>query len=114
MEKTLQEKYLRFVGYEPGDPAKGIGPTVQTPNISYAEFVEAEMEFADELASQKIAKTTQNIAKQAASTGLRPDGSSAKRLDLSKAPEEMTDEELSAAIGASLPRDPRGRFTSNK
>lgn len=111
LEKALQQKYLRFVGFDAGDPEKGVSPTVQNPDISYAEFVEAEMEFSDELASQKVFKTTQNIARQAATTGLRPDGSTPKRMDLTKAPEDMSDEELQAAIKATMPRDARGRFT---
>lgn len=101
---AMQAKYLRAVGY---DGEKNI---VADPDMSYLDFVEAEMEFADEVASLKVADTTKNIAKQAASTGLRPDGSSAKGLDLNKAPEDMDKEELEAAINASMPRDSRGRF----
>jgi hypothetical protein len=112
-EEAMRMKYLRFVGFNPGDPQRGISPTVQSPEISYADFVEAEMEFSDELASQKVQQTTQNIAKQAASTGLRPDGSSPKRMDLNKAPGDMSEDELKAAIKASMPRDARGRFASN-
>lgn len=111
LQSALQEKYLRFVGFNPGDSARGIAPSVQDPDISYSDFVEAEMEFADEIASQKTARTTQNLAKQAASTGLRPDGSSAKRLDLNKSPEDMTDEELETMVSATMPRDSKGRFT---
>jgi hypothetical protein len=111
---ALNQRYLRFVGYNPGDASKGVQPSVQNPDISYLDFVEAEMEFADEVASQRIVNTTQNIARQAANAGLRPDGSSAKPLNLNKAPEDMTDAELKAAINASLPRDTRGRFASQK
>lgn len=114
VEQALQKDYLTFVGYNPGDPQKGISPTVANPDVSYAEYVEARMEFADEIASMKLQGTTQNIAQQAATTGLRPDGSAPKRMDLAKDPTQMSDEELKAAIGATLPRDARGRFTSSK
>lgn len=100
---AMNTKYLRAIGYNPGDPQRGIPETVVNP-ISYYEFVEAEMEFADELAAQRVERTTENIARQAAQTGLRPDGSSAKSLNLNKAPEDMTDEELDAAIAATLPK----------
>lgn len=100
---AMNTKYLRAIGYNPGDPQRGIPESVINP-ISYYDFVEAEMEFADELAAQRVERTTENIAKQAAQTGLRPDGSSAKSLNLNKAAEDMTDEELQAAIAASMPR----------
>lgn len=111
---ALNKKYLRTVGYDPGDPDKGVPPTIQNPDIGYLEFVEAELEFADELNSSHLATSTRNIAKQAASTGLRPDGSSVKRMDLTKAPEDMSDEELEAVVKQNLPRDTRGRFLSQK
>lgn len=109
---AMNKKYLQFVGYEPGDPERGIPPRVARPGIRYLDFVEAEFEFADELAAERQVRSTENIAKQAAQTGLRPDGSQTKRLNLNKSPDEMTDEELNAAISQTLPRDSRGRFTS--
>jgi hypothetical protein len=109
---AMNQKYLQFVGYDPGDPQRGVPPTVQRPGIRYLDFVEAEFEFADELASERQQRTTENIARQAAQTGLRPDGSQAKRLNLNKSAEEMTDEELAAAIDSTMPRDAKGRFTS--
>jgi|GEM_PF-4526707 len=96
---AMNSKYLRFVGYNPGDPERGIPESVQYSDVSYLEFVESEMEFADELASHKVAESTKNIAKQAATAGLRPDGSTAKRLNLNQAPEKMTIDELYASIG---------------
>lgn len=101
---AMNQKYLRFVGYNPGDPEKGIPESVQHADISYREFVESEMEFVDELASQKIAESTKKIVKQSATTGLRPDGSSAKRLNLNKSEKDMTMEELYAAIGQKPPK----------
>lgn len=85
--------YLQAVGY---DTQTG---RVENSNIRYAEFAEGIMELADRISNQKVAKTAKNIAKQTATTGLRPDGSSAKRLNLNKSPGDMTDEELDAVIG---------------
>jgi pyruvate/2-oxoglutarate dehydrogenase complex dihydrolipoamide acyltransferase (E2) component len=100
---AMNQKYLRYVGYTAGDPSRGVPESVQIPDVSYLEFVEAEMEFADEIARHRVENTTRNIAKQAATTGLRPDGSRAKRLDLNKDPEMMTDEELDARIAQAVP-----------
>ena len=96
--KAIDQKYLQITG---ANPATG---TVDNPNISYLEFVEAEIEFGQRLAESMSRNTANNIAKQAATTGLRPDGSSAKRLNLNQAPENMTDEELYAAIGQKPPK----------
>lgn len=105
---AMNSLYLQSVGYDAGDPSRGIPESVQNPNVRYADFVEAQMEFAEALLADKQARTTQNIAKQAASTGLRPDGSSAKRLNLNQEPENMTDEELDASL-ASMGLAPKKR-----
>lgn len=89
---AINSWYLASVGYD----AKT--DTVANPNLRYADFVEGIMELADSMAGAKVEKTQTNIAKQAAQTGMRPDGSSAKRLNLNKAPEAMTDEELKAVL----------------
>lgn len=98
---AISRKYLQDIGYDPGDLQRGIPETVANP-ISYYDWVDAQVELADELAAQRVERTTENIAKQAAQTGLRPDGSSAKSLNLNKNPEDMTDEELQAVISQSL------------
>lgn len=72
--------------------------------IRYKDFVDSVYELAEEIASTKTQSASRNIAKQAAQTGLRPDGSSAKRLNLNKEPEDMTDEELDAYLSRNLPR----------
>lgn len=102
---AMNRRYMAMVGFDPKTR------TVETPDIRYSDFVESEFELADEIASTQVANTTKNIAKQAANTGLRPDGSAAKGMDLSKHPEDMTNEELNAVIKANMPRDARGRFT---
>ena len=61
------------------------------------------MELSTRLAKSMTADTAKNIAKQAAQTGVRPDGSSAKRLNLNKAPQQMTTEELYAVLGQKPP-----------
>ena len=105
---AINKWYLATVGYNSQTNS------VQNANVRYADFVEGIMELADNMAGVKTTKTASNIAKQAASTGLRPDGSSARGLDLGKAPEDMTDEELNAVISRDLPRDIRGRFIPQK
>lgn len=96
---ALSRRYFQMVGLNPGDPQSGIPLTVEQPGIRWKDFVEGEFELADEIAFTKNNETAKNIARQAATTGLRPDGSSAKRLNLNKAPEDMTMDELYAASG---------------
>jgi len=93
---ALNEMYLSSVGYD-----KETGQ-VANPNIRYSDYIEGMMELVERTAATKTQKSTKNIARQAAQTGLRPDGSKAKRLDFNKAPEQMTDEELDAFISGKL------------
>lgn len=95
---AVNQWYLGMSGHDANSQ------TVNNPNIGYAEFVEGFMELVQETAGQKNAQSVKNIAKQAATTGLRPDGSSAKRLNLNKAPQEMSMEELYASIGQKPPK----------
>lgn len=97
---ALNRQYLEYVGYRQQPDGSSV---VERPGIRYADFIDAQFELANAIASEKVVKSSQNIAKQAAATGLRPDGSTAKRLDLTKAPEQMTDEELDAVLGT-LPK----------
>lgn len=89
--------YLQMSQFDPQNKKVG------NPGISYAEFVESYMELVEETATQKNVRTVKNVAKQAATTGLRPDGSQAKKLNLNQAPEKMSMEELYAAIGQKPP-----------
>lgn len=89
---SLNNWYLGMSGYDANTE------TVSNPQVGYGEFVEGVMELAEEIANAKVSRTKQNIAKQAATTGLRPDGSQAKRLNLNKAPEDMSDDELDAVL----------------
>lgn len=94
----INSLYLELTGY---DQKTG---KVANPNLRYADFVEVQMALSDRLATQKVEASVKNVAKQAAATGLRPDGSSAKRLDLSKDPSNMSIEELYASIGQKPPK----------
>lgn len=94
---AINEWYLANVGFNPQTGS------VKNADVRYAEFVDGIMELADEMAGHKVATTTKNIAKQAASTGIRPNGSTAKSLNLNQAPEAMSDDELEALISAAIP-----------
>jgi len=95
---TMSRLYFNTVGY---DPNTGF---VDKPNVRWSEFVESYMEFAEEIASTKNQETVKNVTKQAAQTGLRPDGSSAPRMNLNKAPQDMTIDELYASLGQKPPK----------
>ncbi len=89
---AINSWYLSTVGY---DQQTG---QVKTPDVRYADFAAGIMELSETIGSRKAVDTAKNVAKQARTTGLRPDGSSAKRLDLSKSPDQMSDEELDAFL----------------
>lgn len=94
---SLNSWYLDMVGFDPETK------TVEKPGIRYAEFIDGMYELAEEIAATKVEKATREIKSQVARTGLRPDGSSAKRLNLNQAPQDMTDEELDAVIASAIP-----------
>lgn len=94
---SLNKMYLAAVGYD----AKT--DTVQRTDIRYSDYVESMFELVDEMASRKVEDTQRNITKQAANTAIRPDGSAPKRMNLNKAPQDMTDEELNAVIARAIP-----------
>jgi len=95
---AINTMYLSTAGYDPQSNS------VQNSNIRYSDYVESVMELVDAAAGDRAVKTTKNIAKQAATTGLRPDGSSAKRLNLNQAPQSMSDDELDAVIAQAIPK----------
>lgn len=80
--------FLRLAGYDP--QTKG----VKHPEFRYTDFADTIFGLANDLADTKVEKQVKEVKKQAAQTGLRPDGSKTKALDLTKAPQDMTDEEL--------------------
>lgn len=103
---AMNNWYLAMVGYDPQTDS------VKNADVRYGDFVEGIMELAEAMAGVKTARTTENVARQAANVGLRPDGSSAKPLNWQgKDSSAMSDAELKAAIAATMPRDSRGRFT---
>lgn len=75
--------------------------TVDNPNIRYDEFVDGLMEAVDTLASSKSADTKQNLAKQAAQTGVRPN-SIAKKQYAGDDPNKMTTDQLLKRVNAEL------------
>lgn len=95
---AINRMFLSSVGYNEKTRS------VRSADIRYTDFVESIMELGDEIAGQKVEKSTTNLKKQVAKTGLRPGGGSAKRLNLNKAPSEMTDEELEAVISQAIPK----------
>lgn len=95
---SMNTWYLKMSGFDPNTQ------TVANNDISYADFVEANMELVEEIAGQKNVQTVKNVAKQAAQTGLRPDGSSAPAMNLNKDPQNMTMEELYASLGQKAPK----------
>jgi hypothetical protein len=66
--EAIDKEYLMYTGY---NPETGF---VKNPEIGYADFVEAQIERAERLASNLHVASQKNIAKQAAKTGVRPDG----------------------------------------
>lgn len=77
--RAIDKEYLLYSGY---DPESG---RVANPNIGYAEFVEAQIERAEMIAANLNVRTQQNVAKQAAQTGLRPTGGASKATKISSA-----------------------------
>jgi hypothetical protein len=96
---TVNSFYLNMVGFDQASQ------TVGNPNISYAEFVDGFMELVQETAGERNAESVKNVAKQAAATGIRPDGSSAVPVNPNKDPSQMSIEELYAAIGQKPPKN---------
>lgn len=77
--RAIDKEYLLYSGY---DPQSG---RVANPTIGYAEFVEAQIDRANKIASNLNVRTQQNVAKQAAQTGLRPTGGASKATKISSA-----------------------------
>lgn len=95
---SLNRFYMDLSQYDPKTNTAG------NTRLRYAEFVEAIDELADAIAETKIRSARTNLGKQAKQTGIRPDGSSSNRLNLNKAPQDMTDAELEAVIARGLPK----------
>lgn len=91
----VNRMYLNTVGY---NPQTGV---VQNSDLRYGEFVEGFMEAMDLISAGKVADSNRNVADQAARTGIRP-GGTRKPAYQGSDPRKMTDEQLDAAIAASL------------
>lgn len=77
--RAIDKEYLLYSGYDPENNR------VLNPTISYAEFVEAQIERAHKIAANLNIQTQQNVAKQVAQTGLRPTGGTSKATKISSA-----------------------------
>lgn len=80
--RAIDKEYLLYSGY---DPESG---RVANPTIGYAEFVEAQIERAEMIAANLNVRTQQNVAKQVAQTGIRPNGTASKAKTISS-PEDI-------------------------
>jgi hypothetical protein len=69
---AIDQEYMLYSGFD-----KETG-RVANPNISYAEFVEAQIERAEAIASIRNQDSQKNIVKQAAQTGIRPNGATSR------------------------------------
>lgn len=87
---AINNMYLASVGYD--------GKSVKNPDISFYDYVEGIMELADEAAETKVQTSRRNAIKQASRTGIRPDGTVPRSMDLTKDPTQMSDAELAAAL----------------
>lgn len=74
--EALDREYLQLVGF---NPQTGF---VRNSDIGYADFIDARIEQAERLAARLAMKSQRNIAKQAAQTGIRPDGGAHKGLQI--------------------------------
>lgn len=97
LANAINTMFLTTVGYDQKTD------TVRDDELRYSTYVESIFELASEIAGKQTETTRTNIKKQAAKTGLRPDGSGTKKLNLNKPAEQMTDEELDAVIALGIP-----------
>lgn len=96
--RAMVSKYFNFTGFDANTK------TAANP-VSYLEYVDSEMELAQALAERMSRETRENVTKQAAQTGIRPNGSApTRKLDLTKAPGDMSDEELDAFLAQVIPK----------
>lgn len=99
--ESLVKDYLHFTQFDPQTK------TAKTP-VNYFDYIEARVQQAEALAEEMVSETKKNVVKQAANTGLRPSGSApSKSFDLTKAPEDMSDEELDAVLDTMYPAQKR-------
>jgi len=75
--QAIDREYLLYSG---ADTERG---TVNNPSISYAEFVDAQIERGEAIASVRNVDSQKNIVKQAVQTGIRPNGATSKPTKIS-------------------------------
>ncbi len=89
--KALNTMFLQQTGF---NPETGF---VDNPDIRYGDYIDSIFELGDEIATTKLQETTATVRRQASKTGIRPGGAT-KKLNLNKAPEDMSNEELKAYL----------------
>jgi hypothetical protein len=73
LEASLVQKYIAFAGVEKDQQGR---VTIQKPNIRFRDFVDAEMKNLEDYAAIRNAASSKNLVRQAAQTGVRPNGQS--------------------------------------
>lgn len=71
LEAQLVQRYIAFAGVEKDNSGR---VTIQKPNIRFRDFVDAEMKNLEDYAAERNAASSKNLVKQAAQTGVRPNG----------------------------------------
>lgn len=67
----INQKFLNFIGYRQDKDGR---VTIERQNVRYSDFVKAERQNIERYASRLNENSTKNIVKQAANTGMRPNG----------------------------------------
>ena len=80
--RAIDREYLIYSGFDPETN------TVRNSDISYADFVSGRIEQAKRLAQSLAVKSQKNITKQAAQTGIRPDGGAVRSKTITS-PEDI-------------------------
>lgn len=73
LEAHLVQQYIAFAGVEKDANGR---VSIAKPNVRFRDFVEAEMRNLEDFATSRNAASQKDLVKQAANTGLRPNGQS--------------------------------------
>lgn len=71
LEQSLVQQYVAFTGMEKDAQGR---LSIQRPNVRFKDFVDAQMLNMERYASSKHTQSSENVHRQAANTGLRPNG----------------------------------------
>lgn len=95
VQQAVDSWYLATTGYDAATDR------VANPSIRYSEFVEGIFELGNEIAGEKVQATVKNVAKQAAQTGIRPNGQASKQY-AGNDETQMSNEQLESLIKRGL------------